>query len=58
MALMDDSLFKLWVDEKIELDEALGKAQDPDGLARRVAAARQNEEEEEVFDEDDLEFDD
>ena len=57
MALMDDSLFKLWVDEKIELDEALGKAQDPDGLARRVAAARQNEEEE-VFDEDDLEFDD
>ena len=58
MKLMDDCLFEHWVDEKIELEDALGKAQDPDSLAKRIAAARQQEEEEDVYDEDDLEFDD
>ena len=58
MKLMDDHLFELWADEKIELDSALGKSQDPDSLAKRIAAARNKDEDEDVLDEDDLEFDD
>ncbi|MCL4125489.1 UNVERIFIED_CONTAM: hypothetical protein GTU68_037280 [Idotea baltica] len=57
MMLMDDCLFNLWVDEKIEMEDALGKAQDPDNLAKRIAAARRNIDDD-VMDEDDLEFDD
>jgi twitching motility protein PilT len=40
MMLMDDCLFKLWLEEKVEMDDALGKAQDPDSLAKRIATAR------------------
>ena len=40
MILMDDSLFKLWRDEKITAEDALGKAHNPDDLAKRIAAAR------------------
>jgi len=40
MMLMDDCLFKLWLEEKVEMDDALGKAQDPDALAKRIATAR------------------
>ena len=40
MMLNDDCLFKLWVEEKVELEDALGKAHYPDSLAKRIAAAR------------------
>ena len=40
MMLMDDSLFELWVNEKVEMEDVLGKAQDPDSLAKRIATAR------------------
>lgn len=40
MMLMDDCLFRLWQEEKIEVDDALGKAQDPDALARKIATAK------------------
>lgn len=40
MMLMDDCLFKMWLEEKIEMDDALGRAHDPDALAKRIATAR------------------
>ena len=40
MMLMDDCLFKLWLEEKVEMEEVLAKAHDPDSLAKRVATAR------------------
>jgi twitching motility protein PilT len=40
MMLMDDCLFKLWLEEKVEMDDVLSKAQDPDALAKRIATAR------------------
>ncbi len=40
MMLMDDCLFKLWLEEKIEMDDAIGRAHDPDALAKRIATAR------------------
>ncbi len=40
MFLMDDCLFKLWAEEKVEADDVLAKAQDPDALARKIASAR------------------
>ena len=40
MCLMDDSLFNLWLEEKITMEDALGKAQEPDTLAKRIANAR------------------
>ena len=40
MMLNDDCLFKLWVEEKVELEDCLGKAHYPDSLAKRIAAAR------------------
>jgi len=40
MMLMDDCLFEHWANEKIEMEDALGKAQDPDSLAKRIATAR------------------
>jgi twitching motility protein PilT len=57
MMLTDDSLFELWVNEKIEMEDALGKSQDPDSLAKRFATARR-EMEEGVLDENELEVDD
>ena len=40
MMLMDDCLFQHWVDEKVEMEDVLGKAHDPDSLAKRIATAR------------------
>jgi len=45
MMLNDDSLFELWLDEKVEMDAVLGKAHYPDQLARRIATARRQLEE-------------
>jgi twitching motility protein PilT len=58
MMLMDDCLFEHWVSEKIEMDAALSKAQDPDSLAKRIATARRQMEEGMPLGEDDLEMDD
>ncbi len=40
MQLLDDALFKLWRDEKVTLEDALGKANMPDDLARRISDAK------------------
>ncbi len=56
MMLMDDCLFEHWVNEKIDMDSALGKAQDPDNLAKRIASARRQMSDN-VLGEDDLELD-
>ena len=40
MQLMDDCLFDLWEAEKAEMEDVLGKAQNPDSLAKRIAQAR------------------
>jgi len=40
MQLMDDSLFNHWIERNVSMEDALGKAQDPDSLARRIANAR------------------
>jgi twitching motility protein PilT len=40
MKLLDDHLFELWHTEKVTVDDALGKAHDPDSLARKIAEAR------------------
>ncbi|MEC9092143.1 MAG: type IV pilus twitching motility protein PilT [Planctomycetota bacterium] len=55
MNLMDDSLFNHWVEERVAMEDVLGKAQDPDSLAKRIANARRamiedqgDEEEDEV----------
>jgi twitching motility protein PilT len=55
MMLMDDCLFQHWINEKIEMEEALGKAHDPDALAKRIATARREMEEGAILDEGDLE---
>jgi twitching motility protein PilT len=36
MQLMDDALFNLWRDEKVNLEDALGIAHQPDELAKRI----------------------
>lgn len=54
MMLMDDCLFQHWINEKVEMEEALAKAHDPDALARRIATARREMAEEAMLDEDDL----
>jgi twitching motility protein PilT len=36
MQLMDDALFKLWQEQKVLLEEVLGKAHNPDELAKRI----------------------
>jgi len=41
MQLMDDALFKLWRDEKVTMDDVLGKSHNPDDLAKRIANYRQ-----------------
>jgi twitching motility protein PilT len=40
MQLMDDCLFDLWEGEKTEMEAVLGKAHNPDMLAKRIAQAR------------------
>lgn len=57
MMLNDDCLFELWADEKVEMEDVLGKAHDPDSLAKRIATARRQLQEDglEEYDEDDLE---
>ena len=40
MQLMDDCLYDLWEEEKVEMEDILGKAQQPDSLAKRIAQAR------------------
>lgn len=40
MNLMDDSLFTHWVEERVSMEDVLGKAQEPDSLAKRIANAR------------------
>ena len=45
MMLNDDSLFDLWLDEKVEMEAVLGKAHYPDQLAKRIATARRQLEE-------------
>lgn len=48
MQLMDDSLFNHWIERNVTMEDALGKAQDPDSLARRIANARRMMEEGQV----------
>ena len=47
MILMDDSLFRLWREEKVTIEDALAKAQSPDDLAKRIANAQKG-----VFDDE------
>ena len=47
MTLMDDSLFRLWRDEKITIEDAMAKAQTPDDLGKRIANAQRG-----LFDDD------
>lgn len=57
MMLNDDCLFNLWAEEKVEMEDVLGKAHDPDSLAKRIATARRQMQDDglEEYDEDDLE---
>ena len=50
MKLLDDSIFKLWKDEKVSQEDAMSKANDPEELAKRIAKAKQGifEDEEDV----------
>lgn len=67
MMLMDDCLYQHWLDEKVEVEDILAKAHDPDMLAKKIASHRRHsigggdeydEDELEEYDEDDLEEDD
>ncbi|HEY2414600.1 MAG TPA: type IV pilus twitching motility protein PilT [Pirellulaceae bacterium] len=40
MQLMDDALFKAWKEEKCTLEDVLGKAHNPDDLAKRILNAQ------------------
>lgn len=40
MRLLDDSLFQLWRDEMITVEDALAKSNSPDELAKRIALAK------------------
>jgi twitching motility protein PilT len=40
MQLMDDCLFRLWRDEKVTIEDALSKAQNPDDLAKKILNAQ------------------
>ena len=57
MMLNDDCLFNLWLEEKVEMEDCLGKAHDPDSLAKRIATARRQMQEDGLleYDDDDLE---
>ena len=57
MMLMDDNLFDHWVEEKITMEDALSKAQQPDVLAKRIASKRKQMEQGIELDEDDLDED-
>jgi twitching motility protein PilT len=46
MQLMDDSLFNLWRDGKVEIEDILSKAHRPDDLAKRIVNARRGVEDE------------
>ena len=48
MLLLDDSLFRLWREQKCTKQDVLAKAQSPDELAARIANAERG-----MFDEDD-----
>ncbi len=58
MMLMDDNLYQHWVDEKITMEDALSKAQQPDVLAKRIASKRKQMEQGIELDEDDLDEED
>ena len=58
MMLMDDNLFDHWANERITMEDALSKAQQPDVLAKRIASKRKQMEEGIELDEDDLDEDD
>ena len=58
MMLMDDNLFDHWVEEKITMEDALSKAQQPDVLAKRIASKRKQMEQGIELDEDDLDEED
>ena len=45
MFLNDDHLFRHWIEEKVEMEDVLGKAHDTDALAKRIATARRQIEE-------------
>ena len=47
MVLLDDSLFNLWRDNKITIEDALAKSNNPDELAKRIAKAKRG-----IFDDD------
>ena len=49
MNLMDDCLFDHWVNEKVEMEDVLGKAIDPDSLARRIATHKRQIQENQVI---------
>jgi twitching motility protein PilT len=40
MQLMDDALFKLWLEERCTVEDALAKSQRPDDLAQRIVMAK------------------
>ncbi|MBX3419551.1 MAG: type IV pilus twitching motility protein PilT [Pirellulaceae bacterium] len=40
MFLLDECLYRLWMEEKVELDDILAKAHDPDALAKKIATVR------------------
>ena len=50
MQLMDDALFNLWREDKVTLEDILGKSQSPDDLAKRIANARRG-----MYDEEGME---
>jgi twitching motility protein PilT len=52
MVLLDDSLFGLWRGEKITIEDALGKSNNPDELAKRIAKAKRGIFDDEKDDED------
>ena len=58
MMLMDDNLFDHWVNERITMEDALSKAQQPDVLAKRIASKRKQMEQGIELDEDDLDEED
>jgi twitching motility protein PilT len=66
MMLMDDCLYQHWLDEKVEVEDVLAKAHDPDMLAKKIASHRRHagagddefdEDELEEYDEEELEED-
>ncbi len=42
MQLMDDAMFKLWKEGKCTVEDVLGKAHNPDDLARRIVQAKRD----------------